>query len=60
MESISDIEEQRRHAFYAAGYRNVTPEQIDIARQITGPTEGDAEAQREAIAKLFWIIRNGR
>ena len=60
MESISDIEEQRRHAFYAAGYRDVAPEQIDIARQITGPSEGDEEARREAIAKLFWIIRNGR
>jgi len=60
LESITDRDQQRRHAFYAAGYRQFTTAHQRIADELLGPVdESDAEHQSE-VAKLFWVIQNGK
>lgn len=60
IESIADRDQRFRHAFYAAGFRQVTPDQLRLAEDLlgTGVAEATDEQGRE-IAKLYWIIQNG-
>lgn len=60
IESIADRDQQFRHAFYAAGFRQVTPDQLRLADDLLGAEVAEAaDEQHRAIAKLYWIIQNG-
>lgn len=60
IESIADRDQQFRHAFYAAGFRQVTPDQLRLAEELIGGEVGEAvDAQHRAAAKLYWVIQNG-
>ncbi len=58
--SISDSDQRLRHVFHAAGYREVTPEQVDFARSLLAPADAPAKQRHEALTKAFWVIQNSR
>lgn len=60
IESIVDRDQQFRHAFYAAGFRQVTPDQLRLAEELIGAEVDKAVDERHrAAAKLYWVIQNG-
>jgi hypothetical protein len=60
IESIADRDQQLRHAFYAAGFRQVTPDQLRLAEDLIGSDVAQAvDEQHRAVAKLYWVIQNG-
>lgn len=60
IESIADRDQQLRHAFYAAGFREVTPDQLRLADELIGAEVAEAvDEQHRAVAKLYWVIQNG-
>jgi hypothetical protein len=58
MESITDRDQQVRHAFYAVGYQNVSERQVEWVQTLLGPTSSDSDVRNEEIAKVYWIIQN--
>ncbi len=60
IESIADRDQQLRHAFYAAGFRQVTPDQLRLAEDLIGTDVAQGvDEQHRAVAKLYWVIQNG-
>ncbi|TVQ01634.1 MAG: hypothetical protein EA381_04740 [Planctomycetaceae bacterium] len=60
LESIADRDQQRRHAFYAAGFRQFTPEHQRLADELLGPVDEIDDGHHSEVAKLFWVIQNGK
>ncbi len=58
MESITDRDQQVRHAFYAVGYRSVSERQMEWVQSLLGPASLDAKDRNEEIAKIYWIVQN--
>jgi len=58
MESITDRDQQVRHAFYAVGYHNVSERQIEWVQSLLGPASSGSDVRNEEIAKVYWIIQN--
>jgi hypothetical protein len=57
MESITNRDQQLKHAFYAAGFSNVTQRQLDWAHTLIDKSESNPISRNEAIAKVYWIIQ---
>lgn len=58
MESISNRDQQLKHAFYAVGIASVSQRQLDWAHALIDKSESDPISRNETIAKVYWIIQN--
>jgi len=60
MESIADRDQQVRHAFYAAGYRNVDEQQLAWGNSWIDSSATGSDDRNEEIAKIYWVIQNAQ
>lgn len=60
MESIADRDQQVRHAFYAAGYRNVNEQQLAWGNSLIDSSATTSNDPNEEIAKIYWVIQNSQ
>jgi len=60
METLRDPKQQVRHAFYAAGYRSVSEDQMRWTEDILGAATDAPSGRSDAIAKIHWVIQNAK
>lgn len=58
MESITDRDQQVRHAFYAVGYRDVSERQMQWVQSLLASAFSNPNDRNDEIAKIYWIIQN--
>jgi hypothetical protein len=58
MESLRNPKQQVRHAFYAAGHRSVSEEQMRWTDEVLETVKDSPAGRSDAIATIYWIIQN--
>jgi hypothetical protein len=58
--SIRDPDQQLRHAFYAAGYRDINREQLEKTETLLAATEQSKQDRDETVAQIHWILHHAK